>query len=388
MKLRPLVLRLLSLTLGSLLALLVAEVILRIWTPESLQFKAVRRSDPVYHHALIPSAHYLNRTTEYEVEVRTNSLGMRDHEYVQPSGKEFRIAVLGDSFMEGVGVPLDSCLSKQLERRLNASGDDAGNAIGNAGGDAPCSYTVFNFGVIGYSPIIEYLVLKNRVLPLHPQLVVLCYDMTDVQDDFLYGEDSEFDSTGAPVRINPSIPDFGRPTHFPRSRLKTWIQENSYVYRLVSDALWKKNTKPRVIPGSIRAGAYQHTVDSATGTWERYFALSQSYVKQIADLCRENGIRFVLTVHPRGHQVSTREWTKGRDYWSIPLRLYKNSAIFPSLEKFAHEASIPFLNMTATFRARSDGHLFYQIDDHWTSEGHAVAADTLCAFLRNGGFLR
>lgn len=200
---------------GLIVGMVLVELVLRIWTPSILADKAVRKSDPIYHHSLRPSSDYIERTPEYVVEMKTNSMGLRGDEYVPGHEKEFKIVMLGDSFVEGFGVPEESCLVRRLERRLNSM-EERG-----------VKYVVFNSGIAGYSPILEYLLLRDRALLLGPQLVVLCYDMSDVQEDVLYAEDAVFDSMGVPVKVNPTSPKFGNVGLFPRGALSLVYNNSS-----------------------------------------------------------------------------------------------------------------------------------------------------------------
>ena len=364
---RPWIQRILLVLFGLIFSLLLSEVCLRIWTPSSLLYKQVRQSDPILHHSFKPSAWYIERKEEFEVEVRTNSLGLRDREYGQEIAGAFRIIVLGDSFTEGVGVDLDSTYPKQLEDALNVL---SGNH----------KFVVFNFGIAGYSPILEYLILEQKGMALHPDLVILSYDMTDVQEDVLYAEDAVFDSTGAPIRVNPSLPDFGQATRFPRGAFKTFLQENLFTYPLVVNAFERTNTPSLLERGNIHASRFTHTIDSTAEPWKQYFDQSESYVKLIHHLCSRNNIRFLLSVFPRGHQVNALEWVEGRKYWGLDSTVV-NSAIFSSLAHFAQMEGMHYLDMTLAFRSRSHGELYYPVDGHWTAAGHRVAADTLLRFL-------
>jgi hypothetical protein len=362
------VFRVVAIGSGFCIALIFIEVALRIWTPESLAYKSVRSSDPVRHHKLEPSRQYIVRTKEFTTRFATNSLGLRDNEWNRDA-KSKRVIVLGDSFVEGVGVEVGDGVVQQLEVRLNNQSRNSAR------------YEVFNFGIAGYSPILEYLYLKETGIALKPDLVILCYDMTDVQEDYGYAEDAEFDSDGVPIRVHPSWPSFGGTTRFPRSQFKTFIQENSYFYTLISDVL--RNTSERRVEareGDIHSGRYAHTLDSTAEKWKKYFEVSKFYVKLIAELCRTNNTIFVLSVHPRGHQVSENEWRIGRTHEGIGDGVYE-SAIFSSLEHFARKFGIPFLNMTKAFKGKSRGDLYYQLDGHWTARGNSVAADTLFEFL-------
>jgi hypothetical protein len=353
---------------GLIVGLVLAELVLRIWAPSVLADKAVRISDPVYHHSLRPSSTYIERTPEYVVEMKTNSMGLRGDEYVPSHEKKFKIVMLGDSFVEGFGVPEESCLVRRLEGRLNSIQNQTAR------------YAVFNFGIAGYSPILEYLLLRDRALLLGPQLVVLCYDMSDVQEDVLYAEDAVFDSAGVPIRVNPTSPKFGHVGLFPRAKLQTFLKDDSYLYLLISALAQTLKPLPLFEPGNIKAGRFMHTIDSTSERWDIYFRQSQSHIKLIIDMLKKRNIPFVLSVHPMGHQVNEREWAEGRKYWGLESRVY-NSAIMKSLEEFAERNSTPFLDMTQTFRRRSKGDLYYPVDGHWTAGGHQVAADTLFNFL-------
>ncbi|MBM2841785.1 MAG: uncharacterized protein HW412_2313 [Bacteroidetes bacterium] len=364
----PLIQRVVLVLISVVVSIALAEVILRIWPPSSLQHKAVRRADPVFHHSLIPSSRYVAHNPDFTVEVRTNSLGFRDREHSNDPSEAYNIIVLGDSFVEGYGVPVESCFVHRLESQLNADTIHSRPT------------TLYNFGVAGYSPVIEYLVLKHRGLALKPNMVILCYDMNDVQEDVLYAQDAEFDSTGMPLKINPSWPSFGTVATLPRSVFKTYLQEHSYVYSLLASFVNRAKPATVVEPGNIDASRYAHSVDSTAERWQKFFEQSQSYVKMIRDLCSSNGITFVLVTYPRGHQVNPVEWTVGRKYSGLDS-LTPNSAIFASLQLFAQTNAISFLNMTPTFRSHSKGDLYYPYDGHWTSAGHALAAEKLYEFL-------
>ncbi len=133
--------------------------------------------DPVRHHRWKPNARGRVRGIEYE----TNSLGLRDHEYAAPKpAGVFRILMLGDSFTEGWTLPLVGVVAKRLEQSLALR--------------CPSQYEVINAGNASYSPILEYLLLKDIGPRLRPDLVLLSFDMTDVHDDFIR------------TRLAPSMP--------------------------------------------------------------------------------------------------------------------------------------------------------------------------------------
>ena len=126
-------------------------------------------ADPILHHRLRPS-YTANRRG---VEFRINALGLKDREYPaeKPAGV-FRVLVLGDSYTEGFGLPIPQTMPKQLEAML--ARDRCARPV-----------EIVNGGVSSYSPILEYLFLRQVAPTLDPDLLVLAFDMTDVHDDWV-----------------------------------------------------------------------------------------------------------------------------------------------------------------------------------------------------------
>ena len=347
------------LLVGTVAALIVAEVLLRLWTPGVIAFKAVRVADERRHHALKPLSSYVHSTTEFTVEVRTNANGFRDRDFPPASSGQFRIAMIGDSFTEGWGVPVDSCFAKRLERSLNATlGDDR--------------VVVMNLGIASYSPLLEYLLMKELGPSLRPDLVIMLYDLGDGRDDSLYSRDMECDALGIPVRIHPTEVSYGRWNILPRGDLKFLLQTRSYLYAFVTTNLI----------GATGAGTL-----SQWRSHEIYYPPTARYVLLADELCRSLGARFVLCVEPPGHHVGTREWQRGRLTRGFRSDSVYSSSVYDSLSALARLRSIPYLNMLDAFRRHSDGTLYFAMDPHWTSRGHAVAADTLERFLTVAGLL-
>src|SRR6185369_3084342 len=99
--------------------------------------------------------------------VETNGEGMRDHEPLPADTPSLeRIAVVGDSFVFGLGLPQEDVFTEVLERDLNGASDGR-------------RYDVLNFGVPGYSSQEEASVLEARVLPWNPAVVIVGYCLND-----------------------------------------------------------------------------------------------------------------------------------------------------------------------------------------------------------------
>ena len=97
--------------------------------------------------------------------VRINRYGFRHGERApgKPPGT-YRVAVLGDSFIEAFQVPDEETFCAQLERRLQADSALANRRV-----------EVLNFGVSGYGTAQELRMLRHYVWPYEPDLVLLAF---------------------------------------------------------------------------------------------------------------------------------------------------------------------------------------------------------------------
>jgi hypothetical protein len=111
---------------------------------------------------------------EGEAYVRINSAGMRDleHSKIKPPNA-FRIAVLGDSFVEALQVPFEESFCHIIEQQLRSCPAMAGRDV-----------EVMNFGVSGYGTAQELITLRNQVWQYSPDLVLLAVTTNnDISDN-------------------------------------------------------------------------------------------------------------------------------------------------------------------------------------------------------------
>jgi len=335
-----------------------------------------RRPDPLLHHSLVPNSHGVKRGLEYKVAYRVNSLGLRDREFSsdKPPGV-FRILMLGDSFTEGYGVEQAETFSKVLERSLN--------------GGVTGPYQVINAGCASYSPVLEYLLLRHRALAWDPDLVILNYDMSDVQNDYLYSRGLRRDAQGRIVGAGErSLKAYLKSARLFLSRnlasfrwLRHWYK--AFASRARPPSADENNTPRPIVKGDIFADSFGHTRDEIDPDWSPYFAVSGEYIRRIAKLLEERGTPFVLTVYPTGHLVNEREWGEGRRRDGFEARTYR-SRVFDYLEALARDENIAFLNMLPGFQAAAaeEFPLYLPYDGHWNARGHQVAAALLEQFLK------
>ncbi len=344
-------------------------------------------SDPVLHHKGLP---HVTRHVR-GAELRTNSLGLRGGDYpAEKDGDTFRILMVGDSVIEGGGLPLEETIPARLQALLTAAG---------------CGrrFEVLNGGVAGYSPILEYLFVKHVGLGLHPDLVIVNFDMTDVHDDFLWTSVARFDSSGLPAAVpNNRLAETAvllPPARWPRALrflgpyerrltgLATYqvIRRSPVGQRLLGSVRMTPERLPRLgVVGDLRYDPMTITRDVESPTEREAWVLTRRYLVAIRDLTWAHGVEFALVVYPMPHQVSATASPEGRRRLGVGPGLYASERPFENLRQLGRQAGFPVLSLLETFRARIDdaGPLFWPDDVHHTPAGSRVFAEGLLAGLR------
>jgi lysophospholipase L1-like esterase len=104
--------------------------------------------------------------------VHHNSWGFREQEFEmsKPRGV-YRIAVIGDSFTYGQGIPEEDRFTELMEKFLN---------------DQMKKYEVLNFGRGGAQTVDEVATLRNIVLRMNPDFILLQWFVNDFEGKILH----------------------------------------------------------------------------------------------------------------------------------------------------------------------------------------------------------
>jgi len=374
---RAVVARLIAAAVGVVLALAIVEVGLRLRTPHEHRYMV---GDAHIHHRLQTNF----RGTVLGTDFHTNALGLRDREIarVKPAGF-FRILMQGDSFTEGAGLPIEATVAKRVEAALNGHG---------------CRTTVevVNAGVASYSPILEYLQLRDVGLALQPDLVVLNFDMTDVHDDWIRTQVARLDADGLPLSVagerRPEsallLPPVPKPAALgfldPIERAVNGL----VIYQeLRRSPLGERVFGPlRLTPERMAAlgleGDPQYDLEGITRDVDspklrEAWRLTERYITAISRLARTHGAAFALVVYPHAQQVTADASPDGRRRHGLGPGLYESMRPFDVLGDLGRREGFPVINLLELFRfrARSGEALFRADDIHHTRAGARVFAE-------------
>ncbi len=394
--------KLLLLSAGVAVALLLAEVALRV---SGFSHFNPYIADTEVGFSLRPNAEGWWRK-EGVTYVRINGQGMRDREHTiaKPTGT-VRIAVLGDSFAEAFQVPMEKTFWAVMEQRLSQCA-------------APgMKVEVLNFGVSGFSTARELILLRQRVWQYSPDIVLLLVTTrNDVRDNsraldpyanaalpyFVYREGSlKLDDS----RLQTRNRSFGfRVQQSFIGKSLDWLRAHSRFVGLLDAAReayqWRKQPTQSKDSYPTEPGLDDEVFRAPVNSdWNDAWNVTEKLVVRMRDEVNAKGAKFLLVTGSSGIQVSPDASLRE----AYAKRLGVEGLFYPDLrfkalgerERFEVLTLAPPLLEYAT---RNQIFLHGSGDTsgkgHWNENGHRVVgeliAEKLCqpGWLKNDGSLR
>ncbi|NUM53881.1 MAG: hypothetical protein HUU46_09585 [Candidatus Hydrogenedentes bacterium] len=395
--------------------LLIVEGALRLFYFGTLASIDVRsyvsaQSHPTRGWTLRPNNRARTQYIDYDVLVTTNSRGLRDdeHAYEKPEGV-YRIAILGDSYMEAYQVDMADALPGRLERAF-----------------APRNVEVINFGVRGYGTAQEYLTLTEEALRYSPDLALLAYyPLNDLVDNSyeltrqLWGEDvwrtasrpyPTVDAEGNlaiglldPLKARRAIELDVAQNLMWRNRLadRGYLMNTATyeTYRFIRQAYSldeSSNFDPNIEYGGIleafspaMAGAHDLPLERYQLLWEETWKVTARCIEALRDGAEAGGAKFAVFSIPAKVQVDPKfQAALLARFPELRLDVDKPHV---QLDTLAKEKEFEHLNLLPVFRQRysAKGPALYHryLDTHWNAAGHKLATDAVKEFLEAKGLI-
>jgi len=280
------------------------EIVLRLQEPyfhlmtkgnlESPNKLLMTQYHPVWNHQIRGGLQELELKDDVHVNfftVSTNSWGCRYPEIVIPKpAMTYRVIVIGDSFTEG--YKLQDTVAVKLEQELQT--DNSG-----------LRYEILNCASSTYSPLLMYLRLRDHLMQIEPDAIIVNVDQTDIWDDaFRYRPRMVVNERGEVLSVRK---DSWRMIEL----TKVAMEWSAAVRTLVSTGhrialRLGFYSRPTEILASTHGNYYWfHTVQPADGTprWQEAFEFLAENVKRIIDLCADRGVACAFTTYPHVGQI-------------------------------------------------------------------------------------
>jgi len=388
----------LAVLLSLAVSFLIVEVILR-----TTHFLGARVSwsvpDPLIGWRYKPDTEYWYDSRENPVPTtgRTNHHSWIDKDWVEAKAPgTYRVAILGDSYVEALQVEQARNFTNLAEARLN-----------QAGGSSPRSWELMNFGRSGFTQTEELIVLENEVFAFEPDLVaVFFYAANDIMD-------VDPDTTTDPLRPFPVVAadgelkldfSFNQSRAFRTKSLLAPFKNNSAFLSLIAErlqfflAMKAMRNAEGGAPGAddadarIRRSYLGLGTDSPSPVYSRNYAINKELIRAMHELCDERGIDFLLvTVDMASYVPAVEERLQSL---SPGLR---TDFFSTDLGELADEIRAEYLDLQGVYREHylkngvslhfaprkvwSTGHVPFDFghEGHWNYAGHEVVAQALAS---------
>ncbi len=282
------------------------------------------------------------------VSIKTNSLGFRDEE-IPPDKQpdEFRILCLGDSVTLGYKLEEPQTYVAQLEALLNQQ-------------YRPRGFQVINAGVDGYSTFQEFYLLKQKGLALEPDLIIVCFVLNDVTEQFRtmasLGGAGHYAGAGKKSLTRCMLRVLNKSALYTTAKLVYMKLEGMRRARLQRLGKWRYRSLDDIYNvAELFKSPLRPEIETA---WE----FTKAQVLRLSELARENSIPVLVFVPPYAGQVEKR------GIGMEPQRV---------LARFCLRHKIPFYDLSPGFLATSDPERLFLDGSHYNAEGSRLIADML-----------
>jgi hypothetical protein len=363
---------------------LLAELLLRLI---GVSYPVFIRTDSIRGTAHIEGAEGWYRSEgESWVEINRDGLRGPDVAVEKPAGT-FRVALLGDSYIEAVQVPFDQTVGEVLEGRLSTL---RGTPV-----------EVLNFGVGGYGTTQELLTLQQKVWKYAPDLILLAVTTgNDISDNY------------RPLKRVDYIPYYvlrdgqlALDTSFLRSR--EYLNRSTRTSRFLLSVVQHSRLAQLLnqVRHSRRAGERERD-RAGTGEelglddnvylppppnsdWQKAWSITEGVLRLMRDECRSKHVPLAVVTLTTGNQVQPVLEEREK----LLRRLGVKDLYYPDrrLAEFGRREGIPVLQLAPPMaRQAEERHVFFHGFDgrlgrgHWNRDGHRFAGELLASWIARG----
>lgn len=353
---------------------------------------------------------------EYEYEFVSNSLGLRYDEISlkKESSREQRVFVIGDSFVEGMGVSYKQVFTSILESRFCSpertvrfiNGGLAGTAlpqqmqllfhVGLKYDIDVVIVCVFANDVAGTTESLDFNPVIKRIQQpggpaaavhfIYPRLYTLASSIKNKPPDWQYmAKRRDIVKIARREALKRSIP---------QKEIDDW--ERRIPHDLLEAANRFEFNGSLLTCGLLRRDRWTMSLDIDTDSAKRRLSNLKKCLQFVKDQCQTKAIDVALVYIPAPFQYNAEFQEPSFPLVQCGADLRKSwltgtSVLQQNLADWAEAADIPYLDLTGKFRkaqSEFDENINYPLDFHWTALGHRIAAEAIADWLRKDRLLQ
>lgn len=309
----------------------------------------------------------LNREVGAKYRINADGWNARHESYrVEKPRNKYRIAIIGDSYVEALSVDYRKSMAEQLEDLLG-----------------PDKFEVYRFGMSGANMFEYYHVMKDEVMRFHPDLVVVLLIHNDFVEDMEIDPNKPFFSE-LKVRNGKVIGEVApytvvSPTFGLRAKLFRLNMTRYFFFdrRISMPFFLRKNYSNEVMQDhvDIRVMKARH---------EDIRAAAEYTLRRMKTLCDRKHARLLVMID--GYRELIYDGGSAPENYRTGVLSLNRMA-----SEIAHELDIRFVDMHPVFESdyRKNKKKFnFDTDIHFNEYGHRIAAETIAANISGGKPLR
>ncbi len=292
--------------------------------------------------------------TTYGKLIVKNSDSFRDREYAIPKhGDTYRIMFLGDSFTWGVGLDIEETIPKQIEKVLLVEIENL---------------EVVNAAIPGYNTVQELMLLKDKGLKYEPDMIVLIYNLNDIQylpDLAETGKASSDTLVVVPV-------------------LQVVKGRNYKAYekkRGIRGVIWAMQKRLKFVDFLVvRVGFIFRKLgilDSLEFSWAERILTgyvennlrwieTQRALREIKSICEDRNIPFIVAVFPFMNRLDKSRCQQ----------------VYNTITEYCEDINVPIIKLYEVFEGKNTRKYWINIGDcHPNAEAHRLATDVMAPVI-------
>ncbi|MDA3891151.1 MAG: hypothetical protein PF517_05745 [Salinivirgaceae bacterium] len=312
--------------------------------------------------------------------IQTNSDGFRDKDFVNNDTLK-KIMFIGDSFVSNISVSHNNTFTELLQ------GKEKG-------------IDILNMGVNGYSQVQEYLLMREWIPKIQPDLIVL---MVYIRNDFDDNVDSTWIYSRPYISLNQACDTMKivktknqSPRIIKTSAFKFFFHQKSHLYLFVRLRLkiafrkYLQNRSISVLNDLGNAPELEFCRINYSTDMNNKFIIMEKLLTEISELAENEHIPILFALAPSNVQTCDSLWNSLMNSANIKPIEFDRQLPNKKLMAFAKKEGLIMLDLYSYLYAETQkgNQVYFAEEHHWNDLGNKTVANALFNYLKRTQYLK